>query len=59
MDVTMRLGDPSYYAINAQLRGGRSVSCTIKGERETIATGPASGGFQITSCGFSPTRVSG
>jgi hypothetical protein len=50
MKVTRKLGDPQYYSIDAQLNGGGSVRCKIKIDGVTIATGSASGGYNIASC---------
>lgn len=50
MRVTERLGDPEYYAINAQLQGGGSVSCSIEVDGIPLSTGSASGGYNIADC---------
>jgi hypothetical protein len=50
MKVTRHLGHPQYYSINAQLNGGGTVRCKIKVDGVTIATGSASGGYNIASC---------
>jgi hypothetical protein len=50
MKVTRKLGDPQYYSIDAQLNGGGSVRCKIKIDGVTIASGSASGGYNIASC---------
>lgn len=50
MSVTQPLGSPQYYAINAQLQGGGSVSCQIKVDSVTIASASASGGYNIADC---------
>jgi hypothetical protein len=50
MSVTQPLGSPQYYAINAQLQGGGSVSCQIKVDGVTISSASASGGYNIADC---------
>jgi hypothetical protein len=50
MMVTERLGDPEYYAINAQLQGGGSVSCSIEVDGIPLSTASASGGYNIADC---------
>jgi hypothetical protein len=50
MRVTRRLGDPEYYAINAQLQGGGSVSCSIEVDGILLSAGSASGGYDIANC---------
>ena len=50
MRVTERLGDPEYYAINAQLQGYGSVSCSIEVDGIPLSTGSASGGYNIADC---------
>jgi hypothetical protein len=50
MRVTDRLGNPEYYAINAQLQGGGSVSCSIEVDGIPLSTGTASGGYNIADC---------
>ena len=49
MTVTQPLGTPSYYAINAQLQGGGTVSCEIEVSGVVISSGSASGGYNICS----------
>jgi hypothetical protein len=50
MKVTERLGNPEYYAINAQLQGGGSVSCSIEVDGIPLSTASASGGYNIAGC---------
>jgi hypothetical protein len=50
MRVTERLADPEYYAINAQLQGGGSVSCSIEVDGIPLSTASASGGYNIAGC---------
>jgi hypothetical protein len=57
MRVTRRLGDPEYYAINAQLQGGGHVKCSIDVDGIPLSTASASGSFNIAGCeiGQDPT----
>ena len=57
--VTQSLGSPQYYAINAQLQGGGSVSCQIKVDGVTIASASASGGYNIADCEIDQNSTSG
>lgn len=41
------------YAINAQLQGGGTVSCSISVDGKVISQGSASGGYNIASCEIS------
>lgn len=50
MRVIERLADPEYYAINAQLQGGGSVSCSIEVDGIPLSTASASGGYNIAGC---------
>lgn len=50
MKVTKHLGNPSYYAINAQLNGDGTVHCKLKVDGVTLASGTASGAYNIASC---------
>ena len=59
MSVTQPLGDPSYYAINAQLQGGGTVSCSIEVNGVAISTGSASGGYNIATCEIGQDPVTG
>jgi hypothetical protein len=59
MSVTQPLGSPQYYAINAQLQGGGSVSCQIKVDGVTIASASASGGYNIADCEIDQNSLSG
>jgi len=57
MRVTRRLGDPEYYAINAQLQGSGHVKCSIEVDGIPLSTASASGSFNIAGCeiGQDPT----
>jgi Protein of unknown function (DUF732) len=59
MRVTRTLSDPSYYAISAQLQGGGQVSCEILVKGKVIASGSASGGYNIAQCEISQNPVTG
>ena len=59
MSITQPLGSPEYYAINAQLNGGGSVSCKIEVDGVTIASASASGGYNIADCEIDPNSASG
>jgi hypothetical protein len=59
MHVTKRLGDPSYYAISAQLNGGGKVTCKIKVDGKVVSSATASGGYNIASCEISQDPISG
>ena len=59
MDITAPLGSPAYYAINAQLQGGGSVSCTIKVDGKAISSATANGGFNIASCEVDQNIITG
>ncbi len=50
MRVTARLGDPEYYAINAQLQGYGTVRCSIEVDGIPLSTATASGGYNIADC---------
>jgi len=50
MRVTRRLGDPQYYAINAQLQGGGQIKCSIEVDGIPLSTASASGSFNIAGC---------
>jgi hypothetical protein len=57
MKVTERLGDPEYYAINAQLQGGGSMSCSIEVDGIPLSTASASGSYNIADCGIGQDPV--
>jgi hypothetical protein len=59
MHVTRPLGNPSYYAINAQLQGGGTVSCKIEVNGKVISSATASGGYNIADCEISQDPFSG
>jgi hypothetical protein len=50
MKVITRLGDPEYYAINAQLQGYGQVRCSIEIDGIPLSTATASGGYNIADC---------
>jgi hypothetical protein len=50
MRVTASLGDPEYYAINAQLQGSGYVKCSIEVDGIPLSTASASGGYNIADC---------
>jgi hypothetical protein len=50
MRVTDHLGNPEYYAINAQLQGYGSVRCSIEVDGIPLSTASASGGYNIADC---------
>jgi hypothetical protein len=50
MSVAQPLGNPSYYAINAQLQGYGDVSCMLEVDGVTISSATASGGYNIADC---------
>ena len=60
MSVTQPLGNPSYYAINAQLQGYGEVSCELEVDGVAISSASASGGYNIAGCeiGQDPTTGS-
>jgi hypothetical protein len=59
MSVTQPLGNPSYYAIDAQLQGGGTVSCSIDVNGVPISTASASGGYNIADCEIGQDPVTG
>jgi hypothetical protein len=59
MRVIRPLGDPAFYAINAQLQGSGSVACTIKVNGVAISTATATGGFNIADCEISQDPLTG
>jgi hypothetical protein len=50
MKMTAHLGDPEYYAINAQLQGAGHVKCSIEVDGIPLSTASASGGYNIADC---------
>jgi hypothetical protein len=50
MSVTQQLSDSPYYAIDAELLGGGTVSCSIKVDGVTIAAASASGEGNTAEC---------
>jgi hypothetical protein len=61
MDVTQTIPDqpPIYYAIDAQLQGGGTVSCKIEVDGQTISQATAQGGYNIATCEISQDPLSG
>ncbi len=59
MHVTAELGNPEYYAINAQLQGGGTVSCEIKVDGAVISSSTATGGYNIANCEIGQDPVTG
>lgn len=61
MDKTLTIpsSPPSYYAVNAQLQGGGTVSCSIQVDGKTISTATASGGYNIADCEISQDFTGG
>jgi hypothetical protein len=59
MNVTQALGDPAYYAINAQLQGGGQVSCEIEVDGQVISQSTATGGYNIAQCEISQDPLTG
>lgn len=54
MSKTVKLGNPAYYSIDAQLHdGGGSVTCQIKVGGTVISKSTATGAFNIASCEIS------
>ena len=50
MKVTAHLGNPEYYAINAQLQGSGHIKCSIEVDGVPLSTASASGGYNIADC---------
>jgi hypothetical protein len=50
---------PAYYAIDAQLQGGGSVSCKILVDGKVTSSASAQGGYNIASCEISQDPLSG
>jgi hypothetical protein len=61
MDVTNTIPSqpPIYYAIDAQLQGGGTVSCKIEVDGQTISQATAQGGYNIATCEISQDPLSG
>ena len=57
--VTKPLGTPLYYAIQAQLQGGGSVSCQILVDGTVISSSTATGGYNIAQCEIGQDPLSG
>jgi hypothetical protein len=57
MHVTRPLGDPQFYAINAQLQGDGTVSCVIKVDGIPLSRSIATGGFNIADCEISQDPI--
>jgi hypothetical protein len=57
--ATIPANPPQYYAIQAQLQGGGSVSCSISVDGKVISQGSASGGYNIASCEISQDLFNG
>ena len=59
MKVTAPLGDPSFYAINAQLQGSGSVHVEILIDGKVISQGTASGSYNIASAEIGQDPLTG
>jgi hypothetical protein len=59
MHVSKPLGTPLYYAINAQLQGGGSVTCQILVNGAVISSSTATGGYNIAQCEIGQDPLSG
>lgn len=61
MNVTANIpsAPPVYYAINAQLQGEGTVSCTIEVNGQAISTATASGGYNIAGCEIGQDPITG
>ena len=53
------LGNPLYYAIDAQLQGGGEVTCQILIDGSIIAQSVATGGYNIAACEVSKDPLTG
>ena len=55
LDVTLTVSKPppAFYAVNAQLQGGGSVSCEIRVNGTVVSTARATGGYHIAICEIS------
>jgi hypothetical protein len=47
---TVKLGNPSYYAISAQLQGGGTVKCEISVNGKVVSKATATGGYNLAQC---------
>jgi hypothetical protein len=47
---TAKLGNPSYYAISAQLQGGGTVKCEISVNGKVVSKATATGGYNLAQC---------
>jgi hypothetical protein len=59
MHVTQPLGTPLYYAINAQLQSGGSLTCEIEVDGQALAHSVAAGGYNIAQCEISQDQLDG
>jgi hypothetical protein len=59
MRVSKPLGDPAYYAINAQLQGGGYIECKIDVDGKVISRASASGGYNIADCEIGQDPITG
>jgi hypothetical protein len=59
MKVTAKLGDPAYYALQAQLQGGGSVTVKILVNGKVVSQGTASGGYNIAMAEISKNPLTG
>jgi hypothetical protein len=50
LTVTRPLGNPQFYSISAQLRGGGTVTCQLKVDGVMIASATASGTDSVANC---------
>jgi hypothetical protein len=59
MKVTRPLGDPSYYALTAQLQGSGTVTVTIAVDGKVVSKGTATGGYNIAQAEISKDPLTG
>lgn len=59
MRVTKPLGSAGYYAVNAQLQGGGSVTVKILVGGTVVSSGTATGGYNIASAEISQNPLTG
>ena len=59
MDKKIRLGNPQYYSISAQLNGSGKVTCWILIGGQVISKATATGSYNIASCEISRNILSG
>jgi hypothetical protein len=59
MKVTRPLGDPSYYALQAQLQGSGTVTVTIAVDGKVVSSGTANGGYNIAQAEISKDPLTG